>query len=105
MGLVQGVIERLGIPTVSISLLREVTVRVRPPRALIVDRALGFPLGAPNDIDLQKAVVMAALDLLAVPVQEPLLVDFREEDGPLRPERAQSKLHNGFGNSCRASHR
>jgi D-proline reductase (dithiol) PrdB len=82
VGLVQSVIEKSGIPTVSISLLREVTVRVRPPRALVVDRPLGLPLGAPHDIDLQRRIVMAALDLLAVPVQEPLLVDFPEEDDP-----------------------
>ncbi|TAM79708.1 MAG: hypothetical protein EPN47_18095 [Acidobacteria bacterium] len=71
-------IEKSGIPTVSISLLREVTERVRPPRALVVDRPLGYPLGAPHDIDLQKRIVMAALELLAHPVQEPLLVDFTE---------------------------
>ena len=82
MGLVQSVIEKSGIPTVSISLLREVTTRVRPPRALVVDRLLGFPLGAPDNIDLQKRIVMSALGLLAYPVQEPLLVDFSEEDGP-----------------------
>ena len=69
-------IEKSGIPTVSISLLREVTVRVHPPRALVVDRPLGFPLGAPHDIDLQKRIVMAALELLTYPAREPLLVDF-----------------------------
>lgn len=71
-------IEKSGIPTVSISLLREVTERVRPPRALVVNRPLGYPLGAPHAIDLQKRIVMAALELLAHPVQEPLLVDFLE---------------------------
>ncbi len=69
-------IEKSGIPTVSISLLREVTERVQPPRALVVDCPLGFPLGAPDDIDLQKRIVMAALELLVHPVPEPLLVDF-----------------------------
>ena len=59
-------------------MLREVTMRVRPPRALVVARPLGFPLGAPRDIDLQKRIVMAALKLLAYPVREPLLVDFTE---------------------------
>ena len=71
-------IEKSGIPTVSISLLREVTERVRPPRALVVNRPLGYPLGAPHDKDLQKRIVTAALELLAHPVQEPLLVDFTE---------------------------
>ncbi|MFZ0962930.1 MAG: hypothetical protein WAO35_18850 [Terriglobia bacterium] len=69
-------IEKSGIPTVSVTLLRAVTVRVRPPRALAVDRPLGFPLGAPHGNELQKRIVMAALKLLAHPVGEPLLVDF-----------------------------
>jgi hypothetical protein len=76
VGLIQSAIEKAGIPTVSISLLREVTMRVRPPRALAVDRPLGFPLGTPYDHDLQKRIVMAALDLLKHPVQEPLLIAF-----------------------------
>lgn len=71
-------IEKAGIPTVSISLLREVTERVKPPRALFVDRPLGYPLGAPHDARLQKRIVMAALELLAHPVHESLLVDFAE---------------------------
>ena len=80
MGLVQSVIEKSGIATVSISLLREVTVRVRPPRALIVDRPLGYPLGAPHDKDLQKRIVMAALELLSRPVRDPFLSDFAQGD-------------------------
>jgi hypothetical protein len=76
VGLIQSAIEKSGIPTVSITLLREVTERVRPPRALFVDRPLGYPLGAPNDIDLQKRIVMAALELLSRPVQDSMIVDF-----------------------------
>jgi hypothetical protein len=79
VGLVQGIIEKSGIPTVSITLLREVTERVGPPRSLAVDRALGYPLGAPDEVDLQKRIVMAALELLNRPVTEPLLADFRED--------------------------
>lgn len=71
-------IEKSGIPTVSISLLREVTERVNPPRALVVNRPLGYPLGAPHDPGLQKRIVIAALELLAQPVHESLLVDFAE---------------------------
>ncbi len=78
MGLVQSVIESSGIPTVSISLLREVTERVKPPRALVIERPLGYPLGAPYARDLQKQIVMAALALLPLPVEDAMLVDFKE---------------------------
>ncbi len=78
VGLIQSVIEKSGIPTVSITVLPEVTARVKPPRALAVDRPLGYPLGAPHDPVLQKRILLAALDLLLQPVPEPLLADFRE---------------------------
>ena len=72
VGLVQSIIEKRGIPTVSITLLAEVTRRVRPPRALAVDRPLGYPLGEPGNAMLQKEIIKAALHLLHQPVSEPL---------------------------------
>jgi hypothetical protein len=53
VGLIQAAIERSGITTVSISLLHEVTDIIRPPRALFVPYGLRFPLGEPNNPDLQ----------------------------------------------------
>ncbi len=64
VGLIQSIIERAGIPTVSVTLLREITVRVAPPRALFVDFPLGYPLGAPNDAALQTRIILAAFELL-----------------------------------------
>jgi hypothetical protein len=71
--LVQASIEREGIATVSISLLREVVSVIRPPRALFVPFPMGYPLGAPNDAGLQHRVIAAALRLLErndVPILE-----------------------------------
>lgn len=71
--LVQAAIEREGIATVSISLLREVTEQLKPPRALFVPFPMGFPLGEPNNADLQHQTIAAALRLLErddVPVLE-----------------------------------
>ncbi|HKZ77511.1 MAG TPA: hypothetical protein VJ124_04245 [Pyrinomonadaceae bacterium] len=73
VGLIQAAIERVGITTVSISLLHEVTDVLRPPRALFVPYRLGFPLGEPNNSALQHRIIAAALALLArndVPVIE-----------------------------------
>jgi D-proline reductase (dithiol) PrdB len=78
VGLVQSIIEKSGIPTVSVTLLREVTERVKPPRALFVDRPLGYPLGKPNDPTLQKRIILAALGLLSRSTELPLLVEFPE---------------------------
>jgi hypothetical protein len=73
VGLIQAAIERAGITTVSISLLREVTDILKPPRALFVPYRLGFPLGEANNPNLQHRVIAAALALLErndVPVIE-----------------------------------
>ena len=73
VGLIQAAIERKGIATVSISLLREVTESIKPPRALFVPMPLGYPLGAANDRGLQHIIIAAALALLErndVPVLE-----------------------------------
>lgn len=66
VGLVQSVVEKGGIPTVSITLLPEVTGRVAPPRALIVDRPLGFPLGEPHAPGVQIDIILTALGMLTV---------------------------------------
>jgi hypothetical protein len=63
VGLIQAEIERRGITTVSISLLREVTEIIRPPRALFVPYKLGFPLGEPHNAELQHKIIGTALKL------------------------------------------
>jgi hypothetical protein len=71
-------IERQGVATVGISLIREHTERIRPPRALWVPFELGRPLGVPNDRGFQAEVARAALRLLErtdTPVLEDYPVD------------------------------
>ena len=62
--LVAAELERRGIATVAIQLLREVAVRVRPPRALVVPFRHGHPLGEPRRPARQRAVLEAALRML-----------------------------------------
>ncbi|SKA04457.1 hypothetical protein SAMN02745126_03293 [Enhydrobacter aerosaccus] len=77
MGALGHFLEREGIPTVGISLVREHTETVRPPRALWVTFDLGRPLGIPDDPPFQRRVVKAALDLLAR-TDGPIIVDYPE---------------------------
>ena len=80
MGLVGAELERQGIATVAIQLLREVAERVRPPRALFVPYPHGYPLGSPGDPDGQRSVIECALRLLEDPLLvPPVLVDFGAE--------------------------
>ena len=61
----QAEIERRGIATASLTMLPEITAKVRPPRALSVPWPLGFPLGAPDDAALQRRVLIRLLALLS----------------------------------------
>ena len=75
--LVAAELERHGISTVVIQLLREVANRMHPPRALFVPFKHGYPLDTPNDPPRQHAVIGAALKLLEDPtLTPPVLADF-----------------------------
>lgn len=77
VGLIQRAIEYAGITTVSLSLLREITEKIQPPRALYVPFPLGYPLGEPNNVELQTHVMQTAFELL--PRNDaPILENFSE---------------------------
>ncbi len=79
VSLVAAELERRGIATVVIQLLRHVAVRVRPPRALAVPFRHGYPLDLPNDPARQHAVIEAALRLFEdKQLSPPALVDFSD---------------------------
>ena len=79
VSLIAAELERQGISTVVVQLLREVTEKVRPPRALFVPFAHGYPLAAANEPHRQHAVIEAALRLLEEPdLEPPVLVDYTE---------------------------
>jgi hypothetical protein len=74
-------LEQMGLTTVGISLIREHTEKVKPPRALWVPFPFGLPLGHPGDVAEQRAVLDAALALLDEP-ETPVLRDFGGELAP-----------------------
>lgn len=76
VGLIASVIEKVGIPTVGLSLLRAVTEKVKPPRTLVVPYAFGYPLGEPNKPSLQHDIIQAALPLLNSVDPLPIISDF-----------------------------
>lgn len=77
VGLVAAELERRGMSTVAIQLLRKVAEKVGPPRSLFVPYPHGFPLGAPDDPGAQHAVIEAALRMLEdADTPPPVLADF-----------------------------
>jgi hypothetical protein len=83
-------IEREGVPTAQVSLIREQTAAIRPPRALWVPFMLGRPFGAPGDPDFQRRVLLHLLRLFER-ASGPVLEDF-PEDAPA----AESDAESGF---------
>jgi D-proline reductase (dithiol) PrdB len=70
VGLVQRAIEAAGIPTVGITLQKEITRRVRPPRAVYLRYPFGHPMGEAFAPAQQRAILMdalRALDTVATP--------------------------------------
>ena len=70
-------LESEGLSTTGVSLVREHTEAMAPPRALWVPFPLGRPLGAAGDAAFQHRVIAAALALLDHP-EGPVLEDFPE---------------------------
>ena len=87
------VLEANGIATTSISLVREHSEKVKPPRALFVPFPFGHALGRANAPELQHRVLRAALDLLTAP-SGPVLADFPDDaepgDQPPAPRQASA---------------
>jgi hypothetical protein len=61
VGLVQRAIEAEGIPTIGISILKEVTEKVRPPRSVFLRYPFGHPLGEAFNIAQQRTILLDAL--------------------------------------------
>jgi hypothetical protein len=87
------VLEQAGLSTTSVSLVREHTEKVLPPRALFVPFPFGMPFGRPNEPDIQHRILRATLDLLNEP-SGPVLRDFPDEetvpDEPSAPIQASA---------------
>ncbi len=78
-------LERNGLPTAVIALIREHVERMRPPRALAVPFQLGRPFGAPGGPAFQRRVLEAVVALFDR-TDGPMLVDF--PDTPPEPATA-----------------
>ena len=96
MGALGHYLEQEGVPTTQISLVREHTAALAPPRALWVPFMLGRPFGVPGDATFQRRVLLAALGLFERGAG-PVLDDF-PEDAPHEELGPESE-----GQSCAVS--
>jgi hypothetical protein len=61
---VQRAIERRGIPTVSMSVARDVSMEAKPPRVVFAPFMMGHHFGVPFHRQLQRRMILEALDHL-----------------------------------------
>ncbi|MFQ5742501.1 MAG: hypothetical protein ACE5HV_02805 [Acidobacteriota bacterium] len=87
VGHVARTFEEAGIPTVAIFIraFRRRAEQIKPPRTLITRHPLGRTLGAPGDVEGQRRVLAAALDLLQSATAGGTLLELPE---PYRPAGA-----------------
>jgi D-proline reductase (dithiol) PrdB len=57
VGLIQREIEAVGIVTIGVSLVREYTEQVQPPRTVFLRWPFGHPFGEPFNSNQQRAVL------------------------------------------------
>jgi D-proline reductase (dithiol) PrdB len=100
VGLIQREIEKTGIATVGVSIVRQYTEKVQPPRTVFVKWPFGHPLGEPGNASQQRTVVFEALKALYAISTPGEIIDlpFRwrrhdystyEEPGPLVPRNSE----------------
>jgi D-proline reductase (dithiol) PrdB len=75
VGLIQRAIEEEGIPTISISLDRTITEKVKPPRSLLLAFPLGHPMGNPFDEEAQRRLLREGLEYIETIKEPKTIVD------------------------------
>jgi len=71
----QRTIEATGIPTVSITLVRKYTEKIKPPRAVYLHWPFGHPLGEPGNVSQQAAVLDKTFQALFQISEPGMIVD------------------------------
>jgi D-proline reductase (dithiol) PrdB len=70
VGLIQRAIEKKGIATIGVSIVREYSEKVKPPRTIFLRWPFGHPFGAPFNTAQQRVVLAEVLRALYT-IQEP----------------------------------
>jgi hypothetical protein len=60
---------------VSISVARDVTEHVKPPRAVFVPFRMGHHFGVPFHVDVQRRIILSALELITTASESGVILD------------------------------
>jgi len=64
VGLIQREIEKEGVPTIGVSIVREYSEKVKPPRTIFLKWPFGHPFGEPFNVAQQRVVLAEAFRAL-----------------------------------------
>ncbi|HZL98078.1 MAG TPA: hypothetical protein VFB91_05165 [Terriglobales bacterium] len=94
MGLIQRVLDVVGLPTVSLSLVREMTSLVKPSKALFIEHPFGLTLGGIGEKEIHRAVLRDCLRYAAETLPAGAIVDlpYRWPDD-LRERQLRKEAH------------
>ena len=67
--------EREGLATASVSIVKEITAGLCPPRAVFVPWPLGHPFGKAGNLEQQRAVLYDMIELLETAKEPGTLVE------------------------------
>lgn len=98
----QRAIERRGIPTVSVTVARDITEHVKPPRSVFVPFRMGHHFGVPFHVAVQRRVILAALDRLSAATSSGDIVDLPLRWAEVRREGLRIEQRLASGRSRRA---
>ena len=77
VGLLQGAIERAGIPTISVTVRPEITAHANISRACYVRFPTGNPIGEPHKPDQQRMILSAVLEQVTLIAEPGTIVELR----------------------------
>ncbi len=106
MGLIQREIEKQGIPTIGVSIVRQYSEKVKPPRTVFLRWPFGHPFGEPFNAAQQRVVLAEALRALTTIAVPGTIIDLpyrwrreRYEGMDIRAilSRAENDAEQGFG--------
>ena len=75
MGLVQRELEQAGFVTVGISLVKEISERIKPPRTLLLRYPFGHPFGEPFHTEQHLRIVKDCFNCIEIAQEAPTLIE------------------------------
>ncbi|MFT5393184.1 MAG: D-proline reductase (dithiol) PrdB [Gammaproteobacteria bacterium] len=94
MGLVARVVEQSGIPTITVSTARDLSLQVKPPRTVFINHPMGNSFGRSGDAQMQRQILTDALQMLVSCTRPGELIDLDYQwDEPIayRPKKKDAQ--------------